>query len=121
MPLFLLLAEDDTSTAAATILAGGQVIDDLVGTIRDVGGAVHALALTAGDHTVVGFVELPDQKAAVALRIMHAGFGRRMELISAVPVGDWPEVTTYLNAIKVGTSFGDEPRMSADASASPTK
>ena len=110
MGLYVLQAKDDSSSAAAAIVAGGYAIDTLVQAVEDLGGKVHALVLTAGPHNLVGFVELPDEEAVIALHLVQSSLGRELQLSPAVPVSAWPTVVEQIGRITLPqwTSSGDD-------------
>ncbi len=109
MPLFLLLADDDASSAATLLLQMGPTVDELVGAVTDLGGQVHALVTTAGPYSVAGLVTLPDEKAAVALRLVHASRGRTLDMYAAVSVGDFAGVIDHARRITVTSPASGDP------------
>jgi len=101
MALHLFLAKDDASSSTRLLTDGAGVIDDLILGIKDLGGYVHSLAVTSGDYTLVGFVDVPDGTAAVAFGLTQAALGRHVNLIPAVAVQNWPQLISAASLIKV--------------------
>jgi uncharacterized protein with GYD domain len=107
MSLYLLLADDDSAATASMLLYAAETVDDLVRSVTDVGGAVHALVACAGPYSFAGLVELPNDSAAVAFSAVSAAHGRRITLAPAVAIGDLPEVVAAAQRMTV-TSSGDD-------------
>jgi uncharacterized protein with GYD domain len=109
MPLYLFVTEDDSSSTASVLLYAGQTIDDFVSAISDLGGTLHALVATAGRYTLAGLVELPDDQAAVALRLVQSSLGRSIELVPAIALSDFGGVIDKAGSVMLRTSGGDTP------------
>lgn len=105
---YLLTATDDSSSAVSLVLAGGEAVDSLVRCFTDLGGEVHALAFVAGPASLVGFVSLPDNEAAVAASAYQSYLGRRLELTPVVDVGGFDSLMTAVRRISLPTASGDD-------------
>jgi uncharacterized protein with GYD domain len=117
MSLYLLLGKDDPSSSTTLLLAGGEAIDNLVQAVVDVGGKFYSLAVTAGEFTLVGLLDLPEGSAAVALALTQACMGRDITFTPAVAVQDWPSLIETAKKIKVLVGRRDGVTASGDAQA----
>ncbi len=105
---YMMLSRTDSSSAASMLVYGGETLDELVRSVSELGGSFQALVATGGRYALAGFLEFPDEQAAVAFRMVQDALGRSVELIPVIPVSELGAVIERASAITLPTSPGDE-------------